>query len=497
MRPVFQSVIARTCTVVAPALLLGACAFYPAPKIETPPAWQALAAPPAPEFQAPQATPVSAVGVSAEKPLPDAQWWTQFQSSELNDLINEAFTNSHTLKAAVERVLQAEASAKVARSALFPSLNGGASATRNYREIPGGGNVTTTSYQASLQAAYQVDLFGEIRDNAGAANARLLSSIYDQQTVAITLVSNVITTYLQTLTFRERRALTEKRIENVRAILEVLENQRRVGVLSDLELAQQRSALASQEASLPSSRLSEHQSLNALAILLGRNPEDFDIKAQSLADVMVPQIGAGIPSVLLTRRPDLRRAESDLKAANFDVAAARAARFPSINLTGQGGSSSAALDTLFSAGTFFYSVAGSAAETIFAGGRLQGQEQLARGRYREVLENYRQAVLAAFSDVETALTAVRENNIAFGFIREASDQAATAYRLAELRYRSGIVDFQTVLNAQNTAFQAQESMIQAELARFSAVVTLTQALGGGWDGMTPEPPPLSKLSEPL
>lgn len=487
MRSVFQSVILRTLPgVVGPVLLLGACASYPPPKIDTPPAWQALAAPP--EFQA---TPAS-----ADTPLPDARWWAQFQSSELNDLIAEAFTNSHTLKAAVERVLQAEASAKIVRSALFPSLNGGLSATRNYRELPGG-NTTTTSYQGSLQAAYQVDLFGELRSNAGAGQARLLSSIYDQQTVAITLVSNVITAYLQTLSFRERRALTERRIQNVRAILEVLENQRRVGVLSDLELAQQRSALASQEASLPTSRLNERQSLNALAVLLGRTPEGFDIKAQSLADVRAPQIGAGIPSALLVRRPDLRRAESDLKAANFDVAAARAARFPSINLTGQGGSASAALDTLFSSGTFFYSVAASAAQTIFAGGRLQGQEQLARGRYREVLENYRQAVLAAFSDVETALTAVRENNISYTYIREAYDQAQTAYRLAELRYRSGIVDFQTVLNAQNTAFQAEESMVQSEFTRFNAVVTLAQALGGGWDGMTPEAPPLNRLSDPI
>ncbi len=489
MKPVFRALTLNALPGAALALLLGGCAFYPAPKIETPPAWEALAAP-ARDFQA---TPVAA---QTTQP-PDSQWWTQLQSPELNALVAEAFANSHTLKAAVERVLQSEASAKIARSALFPSLNGGVSANRNYREAPGGSSATTTSFQGSLQASYQVDLFGALRDNAGSANARLQSSLYDQQTVAITLVSNVITTYLQTLSFRERRALSERRITNVRAILEVLENQRRAGVISDLELSQQRSALAGQQAALPAARLNERQSLNALAVLLGRNPEGFDVKAQSLADVVVPQIGAGIPSELLVRRPDLRRAESDLKASNFDVAAARAQRFPSINLTGQGGSTSAALDTLFSSGTFFYSVAASAAQTIFAGGRLQAQEQLARGRYREVLENYRQAVLAAFSDVENALTAVRENNLSYGYAREAFAQAEIAYKLAPLRYRSGVIDFQTVLNAQNAAFQSQESMVQSELTRFSAVVGLTQALGGGWDGMTPEPPPLSKLSDPI
>jgi multidrug efflux system outer membrane protein len=477
--------------VLMSGLLLSGCASYPPPKIETPPAWQALATPPAPDFQA---TKVAA----AEAAPPDMQWWQQFQSTELTDLVNAAFDNSHTLKAAVERVLQAEASAKIARSSLFPSLSGGLSANRSYHDATsGGGGGTATSYQASLQASYQLDLFGQLRDSAGAADARLQSSLYDQQTVAITLVSNVITTYLQTLSFRERRLLAQSRLDNGRAILQVLENQRRAGVISELELAQQRSALASQEATLPTSRLNERQSLNALAVLLGRNPEDFDIKAQSLADVSVPTIGAGIPSALLIRRPDLRSAESALKAANFDLGAARAARFPSISLTGQGGSASGALDTLFSSGTFFYSVAASAAETIFAGGRLQGQEQLARGRYREILENYRQAVLSAFSDVESALTAVRENNLAYGFSREAYAQAEIAYKLAELRYRSGIVDFQTVLNAQNTAFQAQESLVSAELTRFSAVVSLTLALGGGWDGMAPEAPPLSKLSDPV
>lgn len=488
MKRVFRALALKILPGVAVAPLVGACAFYPPPKIETPPAWEALATPPVTNFQA---TPVA-----VQAPPPNAQWWTQFQSPELDALVAEAFASSHTLRAAVERVLQSEASAKITRSALFPSLGGGISANRSARATLGG-NVTTPSYQGSLQAAYQVDLFGELRDNTGAANARLLSSIYEQQTVAITLVSNVITTYLQTLSFRERRALSERRIANVRAILEVLENQRRVGVISDLELSQQRSALAGQQAALPAARLNERQSMNALAVLLGRTPEGFEVKAQSLADVSVPQIGAGIPSELLVRRPDLRRAESDLKASNFDVAAARAQRFPSINLTGQGGSSSAALDTLFSSGTFFYNVAASAAQTIFAGGRLQAQEQLARGRYREVLENYRQAVLAAFSDVETALTAVRENNLSYGYTREAFAQAEVAYKLAELRYRSGIIDFQTLLNAQNAAFQSQEAMVQSELTRFNAVVALTQALGGGWDGMTPEPPPLGKLSDPV
>jgi NodT family efflux transporter outer membrane factor (OMF) lipoprotein len=429
--------------------------------------------------------------------LPDPTWWTRFKSDEMTALVNEALTNSHTLKAAVERILEAEASAKIATGSLFPSLSAGGSVSRSDRQVPGAPNLVTTSTSANLQASYQADLFGELRDNAASARERLRSSIYDQQTVAITLVSDVITAYLQTLSFRERLALAEERLKNAHEILDLLELQRRVGTLSDLELAQERSALASQEASIPALRLGMRQSLNQLAILIGRPPEGFDVKGQSLRDVTLPDIAAGIPSLILARRPDVRRAESDLRAANYDLGAARAARFPSIELTGQGGSASSALRTLLQTGTLFYSVAASVSETLFAGGRLQGQEQLARGRYRELLENYRQSVLSAFSDVENALSAVRENNLQYDYSRVASSEADTAYRLAALRYRSGVVDFQTVLNAQNTAFQAQESVVQSELSRFTATVGLAQALGGGWDGTLPEPPPLRKLSDPV
>jgi multidrug efflux system outer membrane protein len=462
---------------VAALALLAGCAGYGKPTVETPPA-----------FEMPQAADAAV--------LPDALWWQKFQSEELSRLILEAKANSHDLKAAVARILQAEASAKVAGSSLYPALSAGGSASRSQRQNDGGPDTVSTSYQGAAQASYVVDLFGEIRNAARSADQRLESSLYDRETVEMTLVSDVIITYLQAVSARQRLALAGNRLRNAEEILRLLETQRRVGVLSDLELSQQRSALANQRASIPALRLALQQSLDALAVLLGRTPQGFAIAAQSLADVALPRIAAGIPSTLLIRRPDLRRAESDLKGANFDVKAARAARFPSIQLTASGGSSSGALASLFSTGTFFYSVGGSVAQTLFAGGRLQGQEQGARARYKETLENYYQAVNSAFRDVEDALAAVEYNGQQYGFIREAQEQADIAYRLAELRYRSGLVDFQTVLNAQNAAFQAQESIVQSELSRFTAVVGLVQALGGGWDGEVPEAPPLRTVYDP-
>ncbi len=462
-------------------MALASCASMTPPALTLPETWRSTAL------------------VSEQTPVEEltSQWWERFNSPELNRLITQAFDRNHDLKGALARVLQTEANARSTSAGFFPSISAGVSGSRTERQQPNGPDVASRGYQGTLQAAYQVDLFGQIRNAAASANRRLESSLYDRETVAITLVSSVITSYLQVLSARERLQLTTERLKNAEEILRLLETQRRVGVLSDLELAQQRSALASQRAALPGLRLAERQSLNGLAVLLGQNPEGFDIQGRALTELSLPVIASGIPSTLLMRRPDLRSAESGLRAANFDVAGARAARFPSIQLTASGGSSSGALADLFATGTFFYTLGASASETIFAGGRLLAQEQGARARYLELSEDYQQSVIAAFRDVENALEAVSQNGQQYDLAREASTQADLAYRLAQLRYRTGSADFQTVLNAQNSAFSAQESVVQGELSRFSAVVSLTLALGGGWDGATPDKPSMDAVYQPL
>ncbi len=471
-------------------MTLSACAGYPPPTIETPQAFDAAAA-----FDA--APPAA--------PVPDREWWQRFGSTELSSFVAEARANNHDLKATVARILQAEAQAFAARGALLPSVDASFSASRSEREgqaLNADGEVvgttrTTTSYGANLRASYQLDLFGQQRNAVASARQRFESSLYDGLTVEMTLISNVITTYLQVLSARERLDLAERRLKNAETILELLETQRRVGTISDLELAQQRSAIANQRASIPALRLSERQSLNALAVLVGRAPEGFTIAGRNLAEIELPEVGAGIPSDLLVRRPDLRAAESDMKAANFDVATAKAARLPSFSLTAQGGSSSNLISELLNPGTLFWSLGGSAAQTVFAGGRLYNQERGAKANYRAVLETYRQTVLNALRDTENALTAVTENGRQYTLAQEAYEQAEYAYKLAELRYRAGAEPFQTMLTAQNSVFQTQESLVQTGLTRFTAVIGLTQALGGGWDGVTPEPPPMALLSAPL
>ena len=447
-----------------------------------------------PAYEKPQvAAPAQFDGATAAADIwPDAEWWRGFNSRELDALIAQGVEGNRNLRAAVARIRQAEAQAKIAGAELYPWLSASGLNSRTKRAPRSPSSTTTTSrggqgfttWTGTLSASYQVDLFGENSATADAALTRLESSRYDRETVALTLVSDIASTYFQVLAVRERRRLAEETLGNAESILELLEQRQRAGTVSDLEVAQQRSAVATQRANVPTLLLSERQSLNALAVLLGRPPEQFGIETRTLTDMRLPPVVAGLPSGLLERRPDLRKAESDLRAANLDIAAARAQRFPSISLTADGGTTSAALSGLLGPGSFFYTLTASLAAPIFQGGKLQGQEELTRARFEELIETYTQSILAAFQDVENALSAVEQNGEQYNFNRAAYEQAREAYRLADVRFRVGTTDFLNLLEAQRTVFTAADAVAVAEAARYSALVSVYKALGGGWDGRT-------------
>lgn len=416
---------------------------------------------------------------------PSADWWRGFSSAELDRLIGEARDSNRDLRAAMRRIEEAEAQVRIARAALFPTLAASGSVTRSDRGSSGtsfsrGG--ATTTWQTGLQASYQVDLFGANRASAGAAEFRLASSVYDRETVAITVVADVARAYFQALSARDRRGVAESLLENAQSILELLERTEAAGTASALEVAQQRSAVASQRAALPGLILTERQSLSALAVLLGRNPQGFTVATRSLDELDLLPVTAGLPSELLLRRPDLKRVETDLRAAERDTQSARAQRFPIINLTGDGGFASRALGDLLTSGSWLYSLAASITAPIFQGGRLEAQEDFNAALYRELAEAYQQAVLLAFQDVQNALDAADQSRREYELRREAFAQAREAYRLAEIRYRAGTMTFLTVLQAQQSVFQAADSVLQSQLARFTAAVDLYTALGGGWPG---------------
>jgi len=426
---------------------------------------------------------------------PDAQWWTGFGSPELNRLINEAQANNTDLRVAVARIRQAEAQAKISGADLYPTLgvDAGASRTRQGRQSLSsstgttttssrGGDVIRNSYSGNLTAGYQVDLFGGNDATADAALTRLESSRYNRETVAITLYSDIASTYFQLLSLRDRIRLANETLGLAQGILDLLETQRVNGAITDYEVAQQRSNVATQRATLAGLEQNERTTLDALALLLGRPPQGFVVLGNTLAAITLPPVTAGLPSELLLRRPDIRAAEANLRAANFDVGAARAARFPSLDLTGRIGTQAGSTGALFDPGTMIYSVAASLTAPIFQGGRLEGGEQLSRAQKLELEETYRASILTAFRDTEDALGATVNTGRQYGFASEAFNQANDAYRIVEARYRAGTVGFLDLLDAQRSVFSANDTMVQAALGRYSANVSLYRALGGGWDG---------------
>ncbi|MGE0154312.1 MAG: efflux transporter outer membrane subunit [Reyranellaceae bacterium] len=455
----------RIVSILVAGALLAGCTMTPdylAPKTDAPPRFQYAG--------------------DAAASWPDPAWWQGFGSAELDAMLAEAHRASPDLAAALARIEQAEAQSRSAAAALYPSLGTGGSIGRATSNPGGQGTIVRMTYQGNLQAAYQVDLLGRYRAEAAAGRTRLEATQYDYEAVALTLNAQIAVTYFQALALRDRIRLTNEQLRNADGILELLEQQARIGVGTDLELAQQRNAIASQRASLQGIMQSEREAVNALAVLVGRLPSGFAARTQSLNELRAPAVVAGLPSELLQRRPDIRAAEAGLRAANFDIGSARAARFPSIQLTGTAGVTSATLSHIISPGSFLTSLVAGLTVPIFEGGRLEAQEDATRARYRELVANYSGAVLSAFRDTENALSASDLYNRQYQLAQEALQQAIRAYQLAEARYRAGAVDFISVLDAQRSVFQATDAVAQANLARLSSLVDLYEALGGGWDG---------------
>ena len=414
---------------------------------------------------------------------PPAAWWQVFGDAELERLIATTQRNNYDLKAAASRLAQAEARARAAAAELYPGLAGSSSGNRD----GSGGSGLDPSYQAGLQAEYEVDFWGRNRAAAESAEAAIEATRFDRETVALSLTAEVATTYFQQLALSDRLASARQQLEIARRVLDLVRAQAEWGAVSELRVAQQRNTVATLEAALPTLERQQAETRNALAVLLGLAPQELEpTPGGSLGAVTVPPVEPGLPAELLSRRPDIRRAEADLVAANADVHAARAALFPSIRLTGGAGFASAALSSLFAVGGSFYNLVSGLTAPIFDAGRLRAGHELAQARQDELVHGYQASVIAGFREVEDALAAAKYLNETEAAQREALAQARKAYDLAEVQYRAGAVDFMTVLDAQRTLFQAEDTLLQTRLARLNASVALFKALGGGWSEPAPE-----------
>lgn len=425
-----------------------------------------------------EATPADAAAVSPT-------WWTTFGSGELESLVVEALAGSPDLAIATERVQQAEAQVHVVGASLFPVLTANAGAAGHRTSTVGGARngsaVVDSPASVGLTASYEVDLWGKNRAGVRSAESSAAAAHFDRDTAQVTLVSGVATSYFDVLALRSRLAIARDNLATAQKILDVVRARAQNGAASALDVSRQEATVLSQQAALLPLEQQERQTLAALAVLVGRPPEGFDVNATGISDLRVPTIDPGLPSTLLVRRPDLASAEAQLAAANADVAAARAALLPTITLTGTAGLATAALTSIATGGTTAaIGIAASVLQPIFDGGRLRGQKAVAESRERELVETYRKAILSAFADVEVALAGTTRLGQQEQLQADVQTRAQESLRLADIRYKAGADDLLTMLDAQRTLFAAQDQLAQIQLSRVQAAVSLYKALGGGW-----------------
>lgn len=416
-------------------------------------------------------------GVNAAPAEPDLDWWRHFGSDELTALVKEGQNNNFEIGAAVSRVRQAQVQAAIAGAPLLPEVDllGGAA-----RDVPFSAGEATTTASGMLQVGYEIDFWGKNRAGQQAAEASYRANVYDRETVALTVTASIVGTYLQVLSLRDRLEIARNNVANAERVLALVQAQSRAGAASRLDLARQRAALAGQRAGIPDLEQQERAAEITLAILLGRPPQDFSVKQNGLEGIAMPDIAPGLPSELLTRRPDIRRDEARLAAANANVAMARAALFPSITLTGSTGAQSSALQSLFDGPNLLANLGLSLTAPIFDGGRLANQRELAIAQKEELVQVYRSTVINALSEVEKALGQIESLEQQYKLKSTEVDQARVAFELSEVRYRIGAEDLMTVLDTQRALSDADTALGQLKLQRLQATVTLYKALGGGW-----------------
>ena len=411
---------------------------------------------------------------------PESNWWHALGSPQLDDLIAEAERSNDDLAGAIARVREADAQVRIAGAPLFPTLDLSADAARERVQVSGAGPRVINSFSPQITARYELDFWGKNRALRNAARAAALASRFDRETVALTVVSSVANTYFQALEYRDRIQVAQQNLQNGEKILHGLELEQSAGTATGLDVAQQATAVALLEAALPPLRQQFRQSVYALAVLIGKTPESIDVTAGSLTDLSSPAVVAGLPSELLSRRPDVAEAEQQLIAANANITAARAALFPNIALTASGGYASSMLTSLISPANRVYALSGGLTQPIFHGGALHAQVTYSEARYTELLTTYHKTVLTAFGDVESALVAVRQTADHEARQRDAVAKARRAYDFAQAQRSAGTVNILTVLNTENALFSAQDTMIQAQYSHLVALIDLFTALGGGW-----------------
>ncbi len=417
--------------------------------------------------------------------LANTAWWEQFGDPVLNDLVATALRENKDLLIASARVDEFAGKYGFVRSGLFPQVGAGYEASRQ-RNIPSGAVDPSTynSYSAVLNASWEIDIWGRIRRQTEAANAQLLASEEGRQGVILSLVGSVAGAYINLRNLDRQLEIAKATAKSRGESYELFKLRFEGGVISVLELSQNKSQYEEALASIPPLEKAIAQQENGLSVLLGRNPGPI-VRGKDIDQLALPAIPAGLPSELLERRPDIRRAEQDLIAANALIGAARAAYFPTISLTGLFGYASPSFSNLFNSQNKVWQYSAPITMPIFTAGAIAGQVQAAEAVQQQALFGYQKAIQEAFREVDDSLInqdRTREQLLAQRRQVEALQQYAS---IARLRYDNGYTSFIEVLDAERSLFNVQLQYVQTQQVQFQAMISLYLAMGGGWQAAVP------------
>jgi multidrug efflux system outer membrane protein len=448
------------------ALFLGGCAVgpnYRRPAVDLPSAWK-------------EPAPVATAG-----PANAALWWRNFHDAELTSLVERALKNNLDVQLAEARLRQARSARGVVIGGFLPTLTASGSALRGVTE-PDADTVNT--FQAGLDAVWELDIFGETRRNLESASAATEAAQANLGDVQVTLAAEVALDYLQVRSFQEQIDIAQENLAAEQHTAGLIRQRLTVGFSSALDAANADAQVATTASNIPPLKTLRQQAVHALSVLLGRSPADLiaELSRPGAMPPMPPAIPVGLPSDLVRRRPDIREAEAQLHAATAQIGVAVADFFPQFSLTGSANYQSNVLRSLFATDSLSWSAGPSVTWPVFRGGSI-----LANVRVQQALRDqagviYRKTVLTALQEGEDALVASANEEDHQKALAEAVTQNRRALDLSTSLYTQGEADFITVLDAERSLYSSQTSLAQSRQAASADIVTLYKALGGGWDG---------------
>ncbi len=423
----------------------------------------------------------SETATEAVQPGLGKDWWRLFNDPELDALVEEALDASQNLKAAMARVAQARASARSVKSSFSPVITLDPSETRSRTPA-----TTSNRIQIPFDLSYEIDIWGRVRRSYEAAQAQARVSLYDLEVVRQTLLADLARNYFNLRSLDTQHEILDRNLALYQEQVDLTENQYKAGLIDATNVLQAKVQLESTRVQTADIQRQRADLEHAIAILLGRAPVDFSLDLRPL-DATPLAIPAGLPSDLLRQRPDVAEAEQNLVAACAEIGVAKAEFFPTVRLTGAAGFQSADIKSVLDWTNHVWSIGPSVSLPIFKGGQLRANLQKAKARYDELEATYRNNVLKAFSEVEDSLTDLHMRADAAEAQAKAVAAAREYLRLTQFQYRTGVIDYLHVVNAEQTLVSNELSEAQILNLRMASTVLLIKALGGGWDSQPPAP----------